>query len=160
MSQTPKSVALGLAVPLVLAMSGWAGWTALTSNLSPAESTTADRAAIEEVRDRQQPEMTLVEPRVEPSPSADPTGPSPNSGPSPSPTADLPKVSDAAEPVQQPATGAKGSADKGSAEVASPSVAKSALAPVTAAPAQPAVPQKPKIRYVRVPKAAAESVRN
>jgi hypothetical protein len=158
MSLTPKSVALGLAVPLVLAMSGWAGWTALTSNLSPAESASADRAAIEEVRDRRQPEVTLVEPRVEPSPSADPTGPSPSS--SPSPTADLPKVSDAAEPVQQPATGAKGSADKGSTEAAPPSVAKSALAPVTAAPAQPAVPQKPKIRYVRVPKATAEPVRN
>jgi len=149
MSLTPKSVALGFSVPLVLAMSGWAGWTALTSNLSPAESASADRAAIEEVRDRQQPEVTLVEPRVEPSPSTDPTGSSP------SPTADLPKVSDAAEPVQQPATGAKGSA-----EVVPPSVAKSALAPVAAAPAQPVVPQKPKIRYVRVPKATTEPARN
>jgi hypothetical protein len=154
MSLTPKSVALGLAVPLVLAMSGWAGWTALTSNLSPAESASADRAAIEEVRDRQQPEVTLVKPPVEPSSSTDPTAPSL------SPPAELPKVSDAAEPVQQPATGAKGSADKGSAEVAPPSVAKSALAPVTAAPAQPAVPQKPKIRYVRVPKATTEPARN
>jgi hypothetical protein len=49
MSTTLKGVALGLAVPLVLTMSGWAGWTTLTSNLAPAESARTDQVGIEGV---------------------------------------------------------------------------------------------------------------
>jgi hypothetical protein len=37
MSTRLKGVALGLSVPVVLAVSAWTGWSALTANLAPAE---------------------------------------------------------------------------------------------------------------------------
>jgi hypothetical protein len=88
--------------------------------------------------------VITAEPRAEPTPT-------PSADPAPEPS----KGSDTVEPVQRPATAAKGGTEDAPA-----SVTKSALTPVTAAQAEPVVPKKPKIRYVRVPKAATEPARN
>ena len=143
MSSTLRGVALGLSVPLVLAMSGWAGWTALTSNLVPAESAHVD-PSWDGPRDHQQPDANAAQLPVKPA-----------SNPGSSPSPELPSVSYASEPAPPLTSGAKGGV-----EVAPASVAKSALVPVTAGQAEPSAPKKPKIRFVRVPKSATDASRN
>src|SRR5215813_5583593 len=68
MSTTLKGVALGLSVPLVLAISGWAGWSALTANLPPAEISTIDEPHLGDIRNSLRSEVTAVQPRIEQAP--------------------------------------------------------------------------------------------
>src|SRR5262245_13259381 len=68
MSTRLKGVALGLSVPVVLAISAWTGWSALTANLAPAEISDEFRL---DVSNSERVELPAAEPRIEPGPSPD-----------------------------------------------------------------------------------------
>ena len=71
MSTTLKGVALGLSVPLVLGISGWAGWAALTANLPPAEISTIDESHREDVSNSLRSKVAAVPPQIEESPGVE-----------------------------------------------------------------------------------------
>ena len=129
MSTTLKGVALGLSVPVVLAISAWTGWSALTANLLPAEISISDESRLD-MGTSERVELPAAEPRIEPGPSPD-------------------QLKAAVGRAQPPAPGP----DRHIA-VAPANVTDSVLTPTTTGRAEPA-PPKPRIRFVRVPKALA-----
>jgi len=134
MSTTLKGVALGLSVPLVLGISGWAGWAALTANLPPAEISTIDESHREDVSNSLRSKVAAVPPQIEESPGVE-------------------QLRGVAERPQPSA-----SRPDGGMAVAPANVTDSAIIrPATTGHAEPS-PPKPKIRFVRVPKAPAQSL--
>jgi hypothetical protein len=127
MSTRLKGVALGLSVPVVLAISAWTGWSALTANLPPAEISDEFRR---DVSESERAGLPTAKPQIEPGPSPD-------------------RRKGAAERAQPRAPGP----DRELA-VAPASVSDPVLTPTTTGQAE-LPPPKPRIRFVRVPKALA-----
>jgi hypothetical protein len=136
MSTTLKGVALGLAVPLVLAISGWAGWSALTANLPPAEISTIDESHRGDISNSLRREVTAAPAQIEQGPGPD-------------------QLRGTAERRQPSSSG-----PDGEMAVAPANVTDSAIKPATTGQAEPLPPKppNPKIRFVRVPKAPAQSL--
>jgi len=129
MSTTLKGVALGLSVPVVLAISGWTGWSALTANLPPAELATVDESGPVDIS--QPSEVPAAELEIEPGPE---------------------QLRAAAAPAQPSAPGP----DR-ELVVAPAPVTDSSIKPATTGQAEPS-PPIPRIRFVRVPKATADTL--
>jgi hypothetical protein len=134
MSTTLKGVALGLSAPVVIAISAWAGWSALTANLAPVEISVSDESRLVDISNSARSEMPAAEPEIEPDPGPEPLG--------------------AALERAQPAPPPRPDSDMA---VAPTNVAYSAIKPATTGQAEP-TPAKSKIRFVRVPKALAASL--
>jgi hypothetical protein len=134
MSTTLKGVALGLSAPVVIAISAWAGWSALTANLAPVEISVSDESRLVDISNSARSEMPAAEPEIEPAPGPEPLG--------------------AALERAQPAPRPRPDSDMA---VAPANVAYSAIKPATTGQAEP-TPAKSKIRFVRVPKALAASL--
>jgi hypothetical protein len=134
MSTTLRGVALGLSAPVVIAISAWAGWSALTANLAPAEISVSDESRLVDISNSARSEMPAAEPEIEPAPGPEQLG--------------------AALERAQPAPPPRPDSDMA---VAPANVAYSAIKPATTGQAEP-MPAKSKIRFVRVPKALAASL--
>ena len=138
MSTTLKGVALGLSAPVVIAISAWAGWSALTANLVPVEISVSAEARLVDISNGTRGEVPAAEPEIEPEP-----------GPAPGPEqlgAALERTQPTAPPRRESDTA-----------IAPANVTYSAIKPATTGQADPA-PPKSKIRFVRVPKASTVSL--
>src|SRR5215471_13684055 len=74
MSTTLKGVALGLSAPVVIAISAWAGWSALTANLVPVEISVNAEARLVDISNSARGEVPATEPEIEPGPGPEQLG--------------------------------------------------------------------------------------
>jgi hypothetical protein len=134
MSTTLKGVALGLSAPVVIAISAWTGWSALTANLAPVEISVSEESRLVDIRNSARGEVPAAEPEIEPDPGPEQLG--------------------AALERAQPAATSRPDSDTA---IAPANVTHSAIKPAKTGQAEP-TPPKSKIRFVRVPKASAASL--